>query len=236
MESKKIPNHIAIIMDGNGRWAKLRGLARTQGHKKGVDTLKQIVEDCSDIGIKYLTVYAFSTENWKREVSEVNAIMKLIEIFLQCEIDKIIKNNVILKTIGDLTKLPNSVQKILYSSMEKTKNNTGITLTIALNYGARDDILRATKKIFQKIETKELSIDDIDENLFSKFLDTEFLPDPDLVIRPSGELRLSNFLLWESAYSEFWYSDINWPDFKKEDLLKAIESYRKRERRYGDAR
>lgn len=232
----KLPKHIAIIMDGNGRWAKSQGLMRTQGHKKGVDVLKQIVEDCSDLGIEYLTVYAFSTENWKREVSEVDAIMKLVEIFLQNEINKIMKNNVRLKTIGDLSKLPNGVQKILHESIEKTKANTGITLTVALNYGARDDILRATKKISDKILSGELNAEEIDEKVFASHLDTAFLPDPDLVIRPSGELRLSNFLLWESAYSEFWYSNINWPDFKKENLIEAIKSYQNRDRRFGDAK
>lgn len=232
----KLPRHIAIIMDGNGRWAKSKGFIRTQGHKKGVDVLKQIVEDCSDLGIEYLTVYAFSTENWKREVSEVDAIMKLVEVFLQNEINKIMKNNVKLKTIGDLAKLPKGVQKILHESIEKTKNNTGITLTVALNYGARDDILRATKKISEKIKNAELQVEDIDEKVFASHLDTAFLPDPDLVIRPSGELRLSNFLLWESAYSEFWYSNINWPDFRKENLIEAIESYQNRDRRFGDAK
>ncbi|MDO5095481.1 MAG: isoprenyl transferase [Peptostreptococcaceae bacterium] len=238
MEQKleKIPVHIGVIMDGNGRWAKSRGLLRTQGHKMGVEALKTIVEACSDLGVKYLTAYAFSTENWKREASEVSAIMKLIEVYLRSELKKMMQNRVRFKTIGDLSALPENIQKVLYESMEETKNNRGLTLTIALNYGGRDDIKRAVQKICQRVQDGELKIEDIDQELISQSLDTGFMPDPDLVIRPSGELRLSNFLLWESAYSEFWYSDINWPDFSPEDLKKAIQSYAQRDRRFGNAR
>ncbi len=238
MEQKleKIPVHIGVIMDGNGRWAKSRGLLRTQGHKMGVEALKTIVEACSDLGVKYLTAYAFSTENWKREASEVSAIMKLIEVYLRSELKKMMQNRVRFKTIGDLSALPENIQKVLYESMEATKNNRGLTLTIALNYGGRDDIKRAVQKICQRVQDSELKIEDIDQELISQSLDTGFMPDPDLVIRPSGELRLSNFLLWESAYSEFWYSDINWPDFSPEDLKKAIQSYAQRDRRFGNAR
>lgn len=238
MEQKleKIPVHIGVIMDGNGRWAKARGLLRTQGHKMGVETLKKIVEACSDMGVKYLTAYAFSTENWKREASEVSAIMKLIEVYLRSEIKKMMQNGVRLKTIGDLSALPGNIQKVLYESVEETKNNQGLTLTIALNYGGRDDIKRAVQGICQKVQDGELKIEDIDQELISKSLDTGFMPEPDLIIRPSGELRLSNFLLWESAYSEFWYSDINWPDFTPEDLKIAIQSYAQRDRRFGNAK
>lgn len=238
MEQKleKIPVHIGVIMDGNGRWAKSRGLLRTQGHKMGVEALKTIVEACSDLGVKYLTAYAFSTENWKREASEVSAIMKLIEVYLRSELKKMMQNRVRFKTIGDLSALPENIQKVLYESMEATKNNRGLTLTVALNYGGRDDIKRAVQKICQRVQDGELKIEDIDQELISQSLDTGFMPDPDLVIRPSGELRLSNFLLWESAYSEFWYSDINWPDFSPEDLKKAIQSYAQRDRRFGNAR
>lgn len=231
-----LPRHIAIIMDGNGRWAKSKGQIRTMGHKAGVETLKKIVEECSNLGIKYLTAYAFSTENWKREENEVSAIMKLIEIYLKSEINKMMKNNIRFKTIGDLSKLPKGVQKIVYDSMEKTKDNKGTTLTIALNYGGRDDIVRAVKEICTQVKNNEIMPEDVTMDLISSALDTNFLPDPDLVIRPSGELRLSNFLLWESAYSEFWYSDINWPDFKPLDLHEAIKSYQNRDRRFGNAK
>lgn len=235
-ELKNIPTHIGIIMDGNGRWAKSRGMIRTQGHKMGVETLKVIVEACSDLGIKYLTAYAFSTENWKREATEVSAIMKLIEIYLKSELKKMMANGVRFKTIGDLSGMPKNIQKILYDSMEQTKDNKGLTLTIALNYGGRDDIRRGVRKICERIKNNELQPEDITEDIIAQSLDTRFLPDPDLIIRPSGELRLSNFLLWESAYSEFWYSDINWPDFTPDDLKRAIESYGQRDRRFGNAK
>lgn len=235
-ELKNIPTHIGIIMDGNGRWAKSRGMIRTQGHKMGVETLKVIVEACSDLGIKYLTAYAFSTENWKREATEVSAIMKLIEIYLKSELKKMMANGVRFKTIGDLSAMPKNIQKILYDSMEQTKDNKGLTLTIALNYGGRDDIRRGVRKICERIKNNELQPEDITEDIIAQSLDTRFLPDPDLIIRPSGELRLSNFLLWESAYSEFWYSDINWPDFTPDDLKRAIESYGQRDRRFGNAK
>lgn len=235
-ELKNIPTHIGIIMDGNGRWAKSRGMIRTQGHKMGVETLKVIVEACSDLGIKYLTAYAFSTENWKREATEVSAIMKLIEIYLKSELKKMMANGVRFKTIGDLSGMPKNIQKILYDSMEQTKDNKGLTLTIALNYGGRDDIRRGVRKICERIKNNELQPEDITEDIIAQSLDTRFLPDPDLIIRPSGELRLSNFLLWESAYSEFWYSDINWPDFTPDDLKRAIASYGQRDRRFGNAK
>ncbi len=231
-----LPQHVAIIMDGNGRWAKSKGQLRTMGHKAGVEALKKIVEESSNLGIKYLTAYAFSTENWKRDAGEVSAIMKLIEVYLKSEINKMMANGVRFKTIGDLSRLPQGIQKILNDSMEKTKDNQGTTLTIALNYGARDDITRAVEKIAQKIEKGELASKDITQAFISQSLDTFFLPDPDLVIRPSGELRLSNFLLWESAYSEFWYSDIYWPDFKPSHLREAIISYQDRDRRFGSAK
>ncbi|MDO4710572.1 MAG: isoprenyl transferase [Peptostreptococcaceae bacterium] len=236
LDLEKIPAHIGIIMDGNGRWAKTRGLLRTQGHKMGVEALKIIVEECSDLGVKYLTAYAFSTENWKREASEVSAIMKLIEIYLKSELKKMMANDVRFRTIGDLSALPANIQKVLYDSIEKTKNNTGLTLTIALNYGGRDDIRRAVQKICMRIKEEGLQPYEVTQELISENLDTGFMPDPDLVIRPSGELRLSNFLLWESAYSEFWYSDIYWPDFTPEDLRKAILSYQQRDRRFGNAK
>lgn len=236
LDMEKLPQHIAVIMDGNGRWAKSRGLLRTQGHKMGVEALKKIVEECSNLGIGYLTAYAFSTENWKRDVKEVSAIMRLIEIYLKSELKQMLANQVRLKTIGDLSALPPNIQKVLYDSMDKTKDNKGLTLTIALNYGGRDDIKRCVQNLCQKVLDNDLLPQDVTENLISKTLDTGFMPDPDLVIRPSGEQRLSNFLLWESAYSEFWYSQINWPDFKPENLREAISSYQQRDRRYGNAK
>lgn len=236
LDMEKLPQHIAVIMDGNGRWAKSRGLLRTQGHKMGVEALKKIVEECSNLGIGYLTAYAFSTENWKRDIKEVSAIMRLIEIYLKSELKQMLANQVRLKTIGDLSALPPNIQKVLYDSMDKTKDNKGLTLTIALNYGGRDDIKRCVQNLCQKVLDNDLLPQDVTENLISKTLDTGFMPDPDLVIRPSGEQRLSNFLLWESAYSEFWYSQINWPDFKPENLREAISSYQQRDRRYGNAK
>ena len=236
INKERLPKHIAVIMDGNGRWAKSRGQARTMGHRAGVEALKTILEESATLGIEYLTAYAFSTENWKRDAKEVAAIMKLIEIYLKNEINKMMANDIRFKTIGDLSRLPKGVQKILLDSTEKTKNNQGTTLTMALNYGARDDLRRAMEKIAQRVEKGELSAMDITEDVISQSLDTSFLPDPDLVIRPSGELRLSNFLLWESAYSEFWYSDIYWPDFGPVQLREAIKSFQDRDRRFGNAK
>ncbi len=236
LDLQKIPRHIGIIMDGNGRWAKSRGQLRTQGHKAGVETLKRIVENCSDLGVEYLTAYAFSTENWKREESEVSAIMKLIEVYLRSELKKMMANGVRFKTIGDLSALAPNIRKVIHDSVAETKNNTGLTLTVALNYGGRDDLRRAVTKIAQSVQAGALKPEEITEELIKSNLDTHFMPDPDLIIRPSGEQRLSNFLLWESAYSEFWYSDINWPDFSKEDLLEAIFCYQQRDRRFGNAK
>ena len=236
ISKENLPRHIAVIMDGNGRWAKAKGQPRSMGHRAGVEALKKILEESANLGIDYLTAYAFSTENWKRDAEEVSAIMKLIEIYLKNEINKMMANDIRFKTIGDLSKLPKGVQKILYDSIEKTRDNKGTTLTMALNYGGRDDLTRAMKSIGQRIESGQLKADDIDQILISKSLDTSFLPDPDLVIRPSGELRLSNFLLWEAAYSEFWYSNIYWPDFKPSDLREAIASYQNRDRRFGNAK
>ena len=236
LDMDNIPTHIGIIMDGNGRWAKARGQLRKQGHKAGVETLKKIVEACSDLGVRYLTAYAFSTENWKREASEVSAIMKLIELYLRSELKKMMANEVRFKTIGDLSALAPNIQKVIYDSMKETENNKGLTLTVAINYGGRDDIRRAVQKLARGVLDGSLKVEEITEAVISKNLDTCFMPDPDLIIRPSGEQRLSNFLLWESAYSEFWYSDINWPDFSSEDLEKAIFVYQQRDRRFGNAK
>lgn len=228
IDSNNIPKHIGIIMDGNGRWAKKRGLPRSIGHRAGVETIREIVKECSKLGVKFLTIYAFSTENWKRPVDEVNALMNLLADYLKKEFDELNRNNVIINYIGNITKLPKVCQDELVNSYKNTKSNTGLTLNLALNYGGRQEIIDAVKKI-----AAEKAFDKITEDNFNEYLYTKGMPDPDLIIRPSGELRLSNFLIWQSAYSELWFSDINWPDFKKEDLHKAISDYQKRDRRFG---
>lgn len=228
LDLTNIPKHIGIIMDGNGRWAKKRGLPRSMGHKAGVEAIREIVKECSRLGVKYLTVYAFSTENWKRPNDEVNAIMSLLAEYLKNEFEELNKNNVIINYIGDISKLPKVCQNELIDSYENTKKNTGLTLNLALNYGGRQEIIEAVKKI-----AAEKSPEEITEDNFKEYLYTKGMPDPDLIIRSSGEMRLSNFLIWQSAYSEFWVSDINWPDFKKENLRKAIWDYQRRDRRYG---
>lgn len=233
LDLENMPKHIAIIMDGNGRWAKDRGLKRVMGHRAGMKVIKNIVNSCGKLGIKYLTLYAFSTENWKRPLEEVNALMNLIVEFIEKEGDELNEKNVIFNTIGDITKLPRASQDALNSLKKKTKNNTGLTLNIALNYGGRDEILMAVKNICKEVDKGTINISDIDEKLFSEHLYTAFMPDPDLIIRPSGEQRLSNYLLWQSAYSEFWYSDIKWPDFTEDNLKRAIIDYQHRNRRFG---
>ena len=229
----EVPKHIAIIMDGNGRWAKKRNLPRTMGHKAGVETIREIVKECNRIGVSYLTLYAFSTENWKRPQDEVNALMKLLVEYLKKEVDELHRNNVVVNYIGDISRLPQACQNDLVHAYNKTKNNTGVTMNLALNYGGRDEILHAVKKLLQEYECGKLKAADINEQTFSSCLYTAGMPDPDLIIRPSGETRVSNFLLWQCAYSEFWYSNIYWPDFTIEDLHRAIEEFQKRDRRFG---
>jgi len=233
VDMSNVPQHIAIIMDGNGRWAKKRNLPRTMGHKAGVETIREIVKTCSKIGVKYLTLYAFSTENWKRPQDEVNTLMNLLVEYLRKEVEELNKNNVIINWIGDISKLPLICQEELKKAKEKTKDNNGLTLSLALNYGGRDEIKRAIINIVKDVNSGKLDIDSIDENIISGYLDTANIPDPDLLIRPSGELRISNFLLWQIAYSELWFSDIYWPDFNSRHLLEAIKDYQKRERRFG---
>ncbi|MPQ42405.1 isoprenyl transferase [Clostridium tarantellae] len=228
-----IPQHIAIIMDGNGRWAKARKLPRSMGHRAGVQTIEKILRECRDLGVKHLTLYAFSTENWKRPKDEVGALMNLIVEYLKNELETLHKNNVKLNIIGDISELPLFCQEEIYKACEKTKNNDKITLNVALNYGGRAEIIKALKDVIKDIENSKLNIDDINENIINKYLYTANIPDPDLIIRPSGEQRLSNFLLWQCAYSEFWYSNINWPDFKPKDLRRAIYDYQNRNRRFG---
>lgn len=233
IDKTNIPAHIAVIMDGNGRWAKERNLPRTMGHRAGMDTIRKIVKESSKVGVRYLTLYAFSTENWKRPEDEVTALMKLVVEFIGKEINELHKNEVVFNVIGDISKLPQVCQESIFSAKEKTKNNKGLTLNIALNYGGRDEIVSGVKKIAQEILDNNIKVEDIDEQLISNHLYTSGMPDPDIVIRPSGELRLSNYLLWQSAYSEFWFSNINWPDFTERDLHKAISDYQNRNRRFG---
>lgn len=233
LDLDNIPKHIAIIMDGNGRWAKERKLPRSLGHKAGVETIRDIVKECNNLGVRYLTLYAFSTENWKRPKDEVNALMELLIQYLRKEVNELHENNVVINTIGDISKLPKTCKDELIKAYNKTKSNTGLILNLALNYGGRDEIIRAIKLMYKDIESKGLDIEKINEELFKNYLYTKDIPDPDLIIRPSGEQRISNFLLWQCAYSEFWYSNIKWPDFKKNHLHKAIKDYQNRNRRFG---
>lgn len=225
--------HIAIIMDGNRRWAKEKNLPSAFGHKKGVDALKTTMRACDDFGIKYLTVYAFSTENWNRKPEEVSFLMDLLGTTLQNELQEMHENNVVISFIGDTTKLSEKLQNILKNSVEKTKNNTGVNLQIAFNYGARDEIVNAVKNISKKISTGKLSPEDITENVISQNLYTKNIPDPDLLIRTGGEMRISNYLLWQIAYSELLVTKRYWPEFNKESLAEAILEFHNRHRRYG---
>ncbi len=228
-----LPNHIAIILDGNGRWAKNRNLSRTEGHKAGVENLEMLIDQCKDLNIKYITLYVFSTENWKRPAFEVNNLMLLLNKYLTERLDDLMQKNIRLNVIGDVSKLPKKTMKFIAFVINETKNNSKMVLTLAINYGARNEILRAVKNLAEDAKNSKLDIDDIDEKLFSKYLYTYDIPDPDLLIRTSGEYRLSNFLLWQCAYTEFWYTDVFWPDFKKSDLYDALESFKKRKRRFG---
>ena len=225
--------HIAIIMDGNRRWAKAHNLPSAFGHKKGVDALKATMRACDDFGIKYLTVYAFSTENWNRKPEEVSFLMDLLGTTLQNELKEMDENNVVISFIGDTTKLSEKLQKILKNAVETTKNNTGVNFQIAFNYGARDEIVHAVKNICKKIQSKELSLDEITEDIISNNLYTQNIPDPDLLIRTGGEMRVSNYLLWQIAYSEFIVTKRYWPEFDKKALSEAISEFYGRQRRYG---
>ena len=236
LNKDKMPKHIGVIMDGNGRWAKARGLKRTMGHKQGVENLRTIVKECKRLEIPYLTVYAFSTENWKRSEEEVSALMWLLEQYMSKEMKELHKEGVRIKTIGDITGLPESTYKKLQEGVDYTAENTKLTLTLALNYGSRADLTQAVKSIAEKVNLGEINIEDITEKTISEYLSTSFMPDPDLIIRPSGEYRLSNFMMWEASYSEFWFSNINWPDFGAEEFQKAISDYQNRDRRFGNAK
>ena len=234
-EAKTSPIHIAIIMDGNGRWAKAKGLPRTAGHRKGAEAVKEMVKSCIEFSVPYLTLYAFSSENWNRSPSEVNDLMGLLRFYLGKEIKQLHKNNVCVHVIGDRSRLTKEIQKEITKAENLTKDNTALHLTIALSYGSRQEIVDAVKAIATRVESGELAADSIDESAFETFLYTKTLPDPDLLIRSGGEKRLSNFLLWQSAYAELYFTDTLWPDFAREDLKIALDEFQSRERRYGTA-
>ena len=233
IDKNNLPRHLAIIMDGNGRWAKQQGLLRAFGHESGTKSVKIIIETCARLGIQNLTLYAFSTENWNRPKLEVDTLMKILIKSLKKELTTLQSNNIKLSTIGNLEKMPQSAQKELLDVIEKTKNNTQMTLTLALSYGSREEIINAVKNISDKVKNNIISIDSIDDSIINEHLYTRNLPEVDLLIRTSGEHRISNFLLWQIAYAELYFTDILWPDFKEEDLYEAIISYQKRERRFG---
>lgn len=233
IDTSRLPSHIAIIMDGNGRWAKRRGLSRSMGHREGSNTLKKVAACCDEIGIKYLTVYAFSTENWKRPKNEVDGLMSLLLDSLRNAEKEIGGKNIRIRVIGDTKVLSAEFQKEISRVMKSTGGNTGLNLVIALNYGGRDEIVSAVKSIVKDIEGGKLQAGDINAEAITERLYTADIPDPDLIIRTSGEKRISNFLLWQAAYTEFWFTDVLWPDFRKEHILEAIKEYQKRNRRFG---
>ena len=232
-EITNIPAHVAIILDGNGRWAREKGMPRNYGHMQGAKAVEDILVDARDIGIKYLTVYAFSTENWARPEAEVTALMTILRNYLKTSIKKSMKNNVRCRVIGERSKLSADIQDAINELEEATKDNTGLTFTIAINYGSRDEITRAVRKVADRVASGEISSSDITEQMITENLDTNFLPDPDLLIRTCNEQRISNFLLWQCAYSEFYYTPVAWPDFNKAELEKAVESYSGRTRKFG---
>ena len=230
-DKNRIPQHIAIIMDGNGRWASERGKERSFGHQAGVDTVRRITSECTRMGVKYLTLYTFSTENWSRPADEISALMGLVLSSLEDEI--FMKNNVRFQVVGDIQRLPEEVQQKLQETMEHTAGNTAMTMVVALSYSSRWEITQAAKAIAADVKAGKLNVEDVTEELLSKHLVTNFMPDPELLIRTGGELRISNYLLWQIAYAELYFCDTYWPDFNEEDLHKAIASYQARQRRFG---
>ncbi len=229
----KIPNHVAIIMDGNGRWAKARGLSRSRGHEAGIEGVRAAIRTCSDLGVRYLTIYSFSTENWNRPKDEVDILMELFAHTMAAEVDGLNDEGVRVKLIGDMDDLPDETRESFQSAMDKTAQNTGMTLVMAVNYGGRVEITKAVRSIAEDVKTGALAPEDVSESLISSRLYTCDIPDPDLMIRTSGEFRISNFLLWQSAYTELYITDVLWPDFDKYEMLKAVLSYQSRDRRYG---
>ena len=233
IDTHNIPRHIAIIMDGNGRWANAKGLPRIAGHREGVRTVRKITEICGELNVKILTLYTFSSENWNRPDTEVSALMKLLMSSLRREVKDLMKNNVRFTAIGNINELEFNVQNELIDAIHKTKNNTGLNLNLALSYGSRQEILFAVKKLIDKVSKGEIKVDEIDESVFSKLLYTRNIPDPDLLIRTGGEFRISNFLLWQIAYTEIHVTDTSWPSFGKKELTEAIYEYQNRDRRFG---
>ncbi|HJY12681.1 MAG TPA: isoprenyl transferase [Flavobacterium sp.] len=233
IDQTNLPKHLAIIMDGNGRWAKQQGFLRAFGHENGTKSVKKTITTCAKLGIEYLTLYAFSTENWNRPKLEVEALMKILINSLKKELVTLQENNIKLNAIGNLEKLPKSAQKELLDVIDKTKNNTRLTLTLALSYGSREELVNAVRIISDKVKNNIISLDTIDDSIINEHLYTQNLPDVDLLIRTSGEHRISNFLLWQIAYAELYFTNVLWPDFKDQDLYEAIISYQKRERRFG---
>jgi undecaprenyl diphosphate synthase len=231
--TKIIPRHIAIIMDGNGRWAKQRGLPRIKGHEKGADAVRECVEGCGELKVEYLTLYAFSAENWQRPKGEVFALMRLLEKFLKDKTPELVEKNVRLQAIGRLTDLPGSCQKRLHESIKRTAGNTGLTLILALSYGGRDEIIDGIRSLLREVEAGHIDRAMIDPEMFSKHLYTRYYPDPDLLIRTSGEMRISNFLLWQLSYTEMYVTSKLWPDFTRKDLFAAVDDFARRQRRYG---
>jgi undecaprenyl diphosphate synthase len=233
IDKTNLPKHLAIIMDGNGRWAKNQGLLRTLGHESGTKSVKEIIKSCAKLGIENLTLYAFSTENWNRPKVEVDTLMKILIRSLKKELKTLQDNNIRLNTIGNLEKLPKTAQNELLGVIEKTKTNSRMVLTLALSYGSREEIVNAVRNISNKVKNNIISLDSIDDSIINEHLYTRNLPEVDLLIRTSGEHRISNFLLWQIAYAELYFTDVLWPDFKEQDLYEAIISYQKRERRFG---
>ncbi|TMW73238.1 isoprenyl transferase [Alteribacter natronophilus] len=233
LDPHNIPNHVAIIMDGNGRWAKKRGLPRVAGHREGMNVIKKIVKRSSRLGVGVLTLYAFSTENWKRPKPEVDFLMRLPERFLKSELPKLIEENVQVRITGSREALPGHTREAVEQAVEDTRNNDGMVLNFALNYGSRNEMVQAIRQIYSRVESGEITIDDVSEETVASALMTEGLDDPDLLIRTSGEIRLSNFMLWQLAYAEFWFTDVLWPDFTEHHFEEALAVYQKRTRRYG---
>ena len=233
IDIQQLPKHIAVIMDGNGRWAKKQGAARVFGHKNAIKAVRDVTEGCAELGVKYLTLYAFSTENWSRPKLEVNALMQLLVSTIRSEIKTLMDNEVKLETIGDTQSLPLKCQKELSEAKEITGGNKRMTLILALSYSGRWDIVNAARQMARDVKNGMTNLDQIDEEIFANYLDTSGVPDPELLIRTSGEQRISNFLLWQMAYTEFYMTDVLWPDFRKDNLYEAIVSYQKRERRFG---
>ncbi|MFQ5824163.1 MAG: isoprenyl transferase [bacterium] len=233
LNRENIPKHIAIIMDGNGRWAHKKNLPRVEGHREGINSAREVVRACGELEVKYVTLYTFSTENWNRPRGEVSALMRLLVRTIHSVVDELNKNNVRLMTIGNLEDLPRQARLGMLNAIDILKNNTGLTLNLALSYSSRKEITEAVRAIARKVQAGELQAEDVNEELFSKLLYTASIPDPDLLIRTSGELRVSNFLLWQLAYTEIYVTDVLWPDFRRKEFFKAIEAYQKRERRFG---